>query len=289
MENVKKYRYKQTNEIVEAVQYTGKNDFQLSQWSDRCIVASPVLEPSEDYPSGRYTQVVRNYYDYNEESNHGCKNTANIGDWIIRINTTPLQWPHWYCVTDDFFKSNYAVWVQPVVSFVPELIQTVHLEIIENLTQCAPSVYLTGSAVLVLLKIIRRPINDLDFVVRDRKEFKHLYEVYGGQLYENYEKLEIGQTDQMHYANQFRTKVNGIDVCVFNLECSNEIVWQEYINDTLVLVSNPHSIIGAKLHFVHTIIDKGVDESNKKRLQKHLQDIRDYHRFVENKINNEKI
>lgn len=49
--------------VIEAIQFTGGNGFQIEQWSKsetggRVVIESPVLEPSEDNPSGHYLQIA---------------------------------------------------------------------------------------------------------------------------------------------------------------------------------------------------------------------------------------
>lgn len=59
---------------IEAIQYTGKNDFEISKWSNNLVYPSPVLEPSEGNLSGSYLQV---------KTLEGVI-TATPGDWIIK-------------------------------------------------------------------------------------------------------------------------------------------------------------------------------------------------------------
>lgn len=52
---VKKYKLKNPD-IVEAIQYSAKTEFEIEHWSNREFVPSPVAEPDENNPSGRYLQ-----------------------------------------------------------------------------------------------------------------------------------------------------------------------------------------------------------------------------------------
>lgn len=67
-----KYRKKPVE--IEAVQYTGKNDFEINKWSNGLVYTSPVLEPTENNPSGSYLQI---------KTLEGIM-TAIVGDWIIK-------------------------------------------------------------------------------------------------------------------------------------------------------------------------------------------------------------
>ena len=60
--------------VIEAIQYTGKNDLEIGKWSNGLVYPSPVLEPSENNPSGSYLQV---------KTLEGVM-TAIVGDWIIK-------------------------------------------------------------------------------------------------------------------------------------------------------------------------------------------------------------
>jgi len=63
--------------IIEAIKYNGKNYFEISKWtkdSKKQIVESPVLEPSDNNPTGAYLQI---------KTLEGVM-TAIVGDWIIK-------------------------------------------------------------------------------------------------------------------------------------------------------------------------------------------------------------
>ena len=67
-------KFKKKPVEIEAIQYTGKNDFEIGKWSNDLVFPSPVLEPSENNPSGSYLQV---------KTLEGIM-TAIVGDWIIK-------------------------------------------------------------------------------------------------------------------------------------------------------------------------------------------------------------
>jgi len=67
-------RFKKKPVEIEAIQYTGKNDFEIGKWSNDLVYPSPVLEPSENNPSGSYLQI-KTLEDVM---------TAIVGDWIIK-------------------------------------------------------------------------------------------------------------------------------------------------------------------------------------------------------------
>ncbi len=60
--------------VLEAIEFTGDNDFELYSWSRGKVVVSPVLEPTPDNPTGNYFQV---------ETLEGVM-TGIVGDYIIR-------------------------------------------------------------------------------------------------------------------------------------------------------------------------------------------------------------
>ena len=94
----------------------------------------------------------------------------------------------------------------------------------------------------------------------------------------------------MTYANQIRTKINTVDVCVFYIQ--DEKTLSVELDGENFDISQPSSIINAKFLYVNNILG-GVDYLNKessvievaklKRLKKHLADIQDYCIFVQNK------
>jgi hypothetical protein len=59
---------------IEAVQYTGKNGHEISQWSGEACYDSPVLEPRDGNPTGEYIQI---------KTPEGIM-TAIVNDWIIK-------------------------------------------------------------------------------------------------------------------------------------------------------------------------------------------------------------
>jgi len=75
--DLREYRKKPV--VIEAIRYTGKNDFEIEEWSrnsngNRGIITSPVLEPREGNPTGAYLQI---------DTLEGIM-TASPGDWIIK-------------------------------------------------------------------------------------------------------------------------------------------------------------------------------------------------------------
>ena len=60
--------------VIEAVQFKGPNGGAIEQWSDDKVLASPVLEPTKDNPTGEYLQI---------KTLEGTM-SAIVGDWIIR-------------------------------------------------------------------------------------------------------------------------------------------------------------------------------------------------------------
>lgn len=67
-------KYRKKPVVIEAIQYTEKTEFEIVQWSEGVVIPSPVLEPTEDNPTGRYLQIV---------TLEGIM-TANINDYIIK-------------------------------------------------------------------------------------------------------------------------------------------------------------------------------------------------------------
>ena len=165
-----------------------------------------------------------------------------------------------------------------------------HLPILRQIKETGVKFYVTGSFALSILKIIRRPINDLDIIVKTREDFELMYEKFGGELFEDYEKIKDTLTDVLTYANQIRTKINTVDVCVFYIQ--DEKTLSVELDGENFDISQPSSIINAKFLYVNNILgnvdylnkESGIIEIQKlKRLKKHLADIQDYCIFVESK------
>jgi len=57
-----------------ACQFTGNNSSEIEQWSEGKVIASPVLEPTDDNPTGAYLQI---------ETLEGTM-TAIVSDWVIK-------------------------------------------------------------------------------------------------------------------------------------------------------------------------------------------------------------
>ena len=66
--------YRKVPVVIEAIQFTGTNGWVLKQWSDGAVYASPVLEPTEDNPTGEYVQI---------KTLEGVM-TGIVGDYIIK-------------------------------------------------------------------------------------------------------------------------------------------------------------------------------------------------------------
>jgi hypothetical protein len=91
-------RFRKRPVEIEAMQYTGHNGRELRGWSDGAVIESPVLEPSADYPSGRYVQVI---------TLEGTM-IGNDGDWIIRGVKGEF-----YPVKPDIFEQTYEAVEEP--------------------------------------------------------------------------------------------------------------------------------------------------------------------------------
>jgi uncharacterized protein affecting Mg2+/Co2+ transport len=77
--------------VIEAIQYHGNGE-ELRLWSNGIVVESPVLEPSEDDPSGEYVQI---------QTLEGCM-IGNKFDWIIKgVNG------EFYPCKPDIFEKTY--------------------------------------------------------------------------------------------------------------------------------------------------------------------------------------
>ena len=70
-------KFKRKPAIIEAIQYTGNNGRELSEWSDERVIESPVVEPSDDNPTGAYVQIKTIDTDNSWA-------TAGVGDWICK-------------------------------------------------------------------------------------------------------------------------------------------------------------------------------------------------------------
>ena len=72
-------KFRKKSVVIEAIQFTGHNGFEIEQWSrsefgGRIVIESPVLEPSPDNPSGHYLQIA---------TLEGVM-IGNVNDWIIK-------------------------------------------------------------------------------------------------------------------------------------------------------------------------------------------------------------
>lgn len=66
--------YRKKPVVIEAIQYTGSNGWVLKQWSNGEVYSSPVLEPTENNPTGEYVQI----------KTLECVMTGIVGDYIIK-------------------------------------------------------------------------------------------------------------------------------------------------------------------------------------------------------------
>lgn len=78
--------------VIEAVQYTGHNGYEIEAWSKGAVVESPVLEPRSDNPTGAYVQI---------KTLEGTM-TGIVGDWIIRGVKNEM-----YPCKPDVFEATY--------------------------------------------------------------------------------------------------------------------------------------------------------------------------------------
>jgi len=69
---IKQYRKKPV--VIDAIQYTGNNGNELYDWSRGKVVQSPVLEFTQDNPTGEYVQI---------NTLEGWM-IGNVNDYIIR-------------------------------------------------------------------------------------------------------------------------------------------------------------------------------------------------------------
>ncbi len=90
---IQKFRKKPVE--IEAIQYTGKNDFEIGKWSNYLVYPSSVLEPTENNPSGSCLQIIT------PESTM----TAIVGDWIIK----GVKGEFYPCKNDVFLMTYDAV------------------------------------------------------------------------------------------------------------------------------------------------------------------------------------
>jgi len=67
-------KYRKKPVVIDTIQYTGKNGWEIRNWSSDKVIESPVLEPTQDNPTGEYLQI---------DTLEGWM-TAIVGDWIIR-------------------------------------------------------------------------------------------------------------------------------------------------------------------------------------------------------------
>lgn len=86
------HKYQKKPVVIEAVYYTGYNDYYIAKWSDGKVCVSPVLEPDLDNPKGCYLQI---------KTLEGIM-IANPGDYIVRGIKG-----EYYPVRKDIFEEMY--------------------------------------------------------------------------------------------------------------------------------------------------------------------------------------
>ena len=101
-------KFKKKPVEIEAIQYTGKNDFEISKWSNDLVYPSPVLEPAENNPSGSYLQI---------KTLEGVM-TAIVGDWIIKGVKGEF-----YPCKNDIFLMSYDVVIPKKVQDAQKFLQ----------------------------------------------------------------------------------------------------------------------------------------------------------------------
>lgn len=80
--------------VIEVIQYTGKNDFEIGKWSNGLVYPSPILEPNENNKSGSYMQI---------KTLEGVM-TAIVNDYIIKgVNG------EFYLCKPDIFEKTYDI------------------------------------------------------------------------------------------------------------------------------------------------------------------------------------
>ena len=85
-------KYKKKPISVEAIQFTGKNGWQINKWSNGLAYSSPVLEPNKNNPTGEYMQI---------NTLEGTM-IANVGDYIIKGIKNEF-----YPCKSDIFEATY--------------------------------------------------------------------------------------------------------------------------------------------------------------------------------------
>lgn len=87
-------KFKKKPVEIEAIQYNGNNDFEIRNWSNDLVYSSPVLEPTNENPTGSYLQI---------KTLEGIM-TAIVGDWIIKGIKNEF-----YPCKNDIFLMTYDV------------------------------------------------------------------------------------------------------------------------------------------------------------------------------------
>ena len=67
-------KYRKLPVVIEAIRFDGNNGHELRLWSDGAVIVSPVLEPTDDNPTGEYVQI---------KTLEGTMR-GNVGDYIIK-------------------------------------------------------------------------------------------------------------------------------------------------------------------------------------------------------------
>jgi len=85
-------KYRKKPVVIEAIPFNGKNAMEIELWSNYQAFSSPVLEHTEDNPTGHYMQIM---------TLEGVM-TAGVGDFIIKgVNG------EFYPCKPDIFEKSY--------------------------------------------------------------------------------------------------------------------------------------------------------------------------------------
>jgi hypothetical protein len=86
--------YRKKPVIIEAIQISEQTEFEIKNWSEGKVYASPVLEPSQSNPKGCYWQI---------DTLEGTM-TAIPGDFIIKG-----VYGEFYPCKPDIFEKTYEI------------------------------------------------------------------------------------------------------------------------------------------------------------------------------------
>lgn len=91
-------KFRKKSAIIEAIRYTGNNGLEIEKWSNNMVLQSPVIEQSEDNPTGAYVQIKT-------IDTKDSWAIAIVGDWVVK----GIKGEFYPCKNDIFMELHERV------------------------------------------------------------------------------------------------------------------------------------------------------------------------------------